>query len=314
MKVRKHLGFTLIELLVVIAIIAILIGLLLPAVQKVRESAARVKCQNNLKQIGLALHDYHGTYNQFPAGFYASYNQPPFPTLPASLNYFTYTGWQLQLLPFLEQQALYTQSNTWLTNNPYNTDTNSYPACGYPFTVYTCPSNVRPTTTTSGGTIYELESYMGVTGTTSGTNWGTPSADGILYVNSSVQIVSVSDGTSNTVAVGERPCTGDLYYGWGMAPYGTGAGDGDTVLGANDTALASNFGDLTTNVGFLQPRINQATNTTSEIDGAHFWSFHIGGGNFALADGSVRYMTYSAASPVFRALATRNGGEVFAAP
>src|ERR1700733_7466267 len=153
MKSTGRIGraFTLIELLVVVAIIAILIALLVPAVQKVREAAARTQCQNNLKQIGLALHAYHDANKHFPAGYYASYNQPPFPTLPANLNYLVYTGWQLQLLPFLEQQALYSNSTIYLKANPGGTDSNSYQACGYFFSIYSCPSNSRPTTIVYGG-------------------------------------------------------------------------------------------------------------------------------------------------------------------
>jgi prepilin-type processing-associated H-X9-DG protein len=268
-----------------------------------------MKCSNNLKQIGLALHGYHDTYQSFPAGYYAAYGDPPYYAWPQT--FLCYTGWQLQLLPFLEQTALYKSSYAWLQANPYNTDNDNYTACGYFFSIYNCPSNPRPKTFTNSGVVYELESYLGCTGTTSGYNWGAPSANGILYVNSSVRFTDITDGTSNTIAIGERPATGDLNYGWGFAPYGTGAGDGDTVLGSNDTQFAAQIGDLPTNVGFVTPR---QPNGTAEIDGAHFWSFHTGGANFLYGDGSVHFLAYGLAPATFSALCTRNGGEVFAAP
>jgi prepilin-type N-terminal cleavage/methylation domain-containing protein/prepilin-type processing-associated H-X9-DG protein len=308
-------GFTLIELLVVIAIIAILIGLLLPAVQKVREAANRAKCQNNLKQIGLALHNYHDTNKRFPSGFYAIYYGPGYLNYipePKSSVELTYTGWQLQLLPFLEQQAVYQNSYTWLKANPYNTDNNGYTACGFNMPIFTCPSNLRPTTLLYSNVTYEITSYMGCTGTTSGSNWSMPSADGVLYVNSTVRFADITDGTSNTIAVGERPSVGDTYYGWGFAPYGSGAGDGDTVIGSNDTTLASSVGDLPTNVGFVPPRA--PPNATNEWDVAHFWSFHPGGAQFVFCDGSVQFLTYSLPAVTFRALCTRKGGEIFTMP
>jgi prepilin-type N-terminal cleavage/methylation domain-containing protein/prepilin-type processing-associated H-X9-DG protein len=292
--VRRRSAFTLIELLVVIAIIAILIGLLVPAVQQVREAANRAQCENNLKQFGLALHSYHDVYHRFPSGYYSS-------------GQFTYTGWQLQLLPHLEQEPLWTLSSTYLKTNQGNTDSNSFPAAGYDMALFVCPSNNHPPTYVYAGVTYELTSYMGVTGTTSNSP---VSGDGVLYANSKVRLTDILDGTSNTVAVGERPTTGDNYYGWGFAPYGTGAGDGDTVLGSKDVALAAAMGDLSTNVGLLPPR---QPGNTAEIDGAHFWSFHIGGAQFLFCDGSVQFLAYSANS-VFPQLCTRNGKEVFTLP
>jgi prepilin-type N-terminal cleavage/methylation domain-containing protein/prepilin-type processing-associated H-X9-DG protein len=314
-RTTRKRGFTLIELLVVIAIIAILIGLLLPAVQKVREAAARVKCQNNLKQIGLALHNYHDVNGKLPAGFYAQYYGlwTAGPAISSNQYMFTYTGWQLQLLPYLEQDALYKNSYNWLYANPWNTDNNNYQACGYYFSIYNCPSNPAPRTIIYQGVTYELESYMGCTGTTSGFNWAAPAADGVLYVNSSVRLTDITDGTSNTIAVGERPTVGDTYFGWGFAPYGTGAGDGDTVIGSNDSQLAQMVGDPPTNVGFRQPRIFPPQANT-EYDVAHFWSYHSVGANFLYSDGSVHFLPYALDPTVFKALSTRNGGEVFTAP
>jgi prepilin-type N-terminal cleavage/methylation domain-containing protein/prepilin-type processing-associated H-X9-DG protein len=290
---RDQSGFTLIELLVVIAIIAILIGLLLPAVQKVREAAARMKCTNNLKQLGIALHSYHDTNAGFPSGYYTQ-------------GAFIHTGWELQLLPFLEQTSLWNQSVTYLTANVGNTDSAAYPAVSFPQATFICPSSTRPLTGTFAGVTYSLTSYLGNAGTSS----NPVSGDGVLYADSQVRLTDITDGTSSTLLAGERPATGDLYWGWEFSPFGTGYGDGEAVLGAREVALTAAMSDVPTNIGLQPP---QQPAGTAEIDGAHWWSFHIGGVNFLFCDGSVRFLTYSANS-VLPQLSTRNGGEVFTLP
>jgi prepilin-type N-terminal cleavage/methylation domain-containing protein/prepilin-type processing-associated H-X9-DG protein len=184
-------GFTLIELLVVIAIIAVLIGLLLPAVQKVREAANRMKCQNNLKQMGLGLHGYHGANGYFPPAFTATgYNSGP--------------GWGTFLLPHIEQEALSRQvpqgAPFWGTTRAISTTADGGQT---PLKIFRCPSDTGPILNADQGH-FAVSNYRATCGTMTSI-FDTPSADlgGIMYQNSRIRFADVTDGTSNTFMIGE---------------------------------------------------------------------------------------------------------------
>ena len=202
---RTRSAFTLIELLVVIAIIAILIGLLLPAVQKVREAAARMKCSNNLKQIGTAFHNYHSSFERFPCGFNATAATVDGESLGPGW------GWAAIILPQLEQDNLHRQINFNLgIEDPFHTNVRIMPLSGY-----RCPSDVAPSdhkfTVSNGGTpICDVAyaNYVGVGGTFEvsafpDTNTGVMIRDKTLK-NKGFRVTDIIDGSSNTMVVTER--------------------------------------------------------------------------------------------------------------
>jgi len=289
-----HAAFTLIELLVVIAIIALLIGLLMPAVQKVREGASRTQCMNNMKQMGIALHSHQSAYGGLPAG-----------SITTSGAWDWHWSWMAKILPFVEQQQVSDQAKTYATtvnNNPFIN-----PASGLPMKIFTCPQDPRGVLVSAPyGAPYNhpfgLSMYLGSSGTT-GTTY-----DGILYANAKLRVTDITDGTSNTIIVGERPPSSDLNYGWWFAGYGfEGQGGADVVLGSRDTACAAYFGGPPTNVG-LRPG-----NVLNRADASHWWSNHPNGGIFLMADGSTKYLKYEADS-ILPALQTRAGNESVTVP
>jgi prepilin-type N-terminal cleavage/methylation domain-containing protein/prepilin-type processing-associated H-X9-DG protein len=306
-------GFTLIELLVVIAIIAVLIGLLLPAVQKVRAAAARLQCANNLKQLGLALHNYHDSQGGFPPGacvggpvpsrlggyYYPAYSPPPNPYVARSRYAEHYWAWMARILPELEQGNLYRQID--FTEWPFMAGPPGDRTNGRPLKVAQCPADPRASLIwVDGSDSAALTSYLGVSGTNQ------LAFDGILHVNARVKMTDILDGSSNTVMVGERPATDDLYYGWWLA----GTGDppffsaGDALLGVSETD-PNNQPEFVPE--FYRPG---ELNDPSQRHRWHYWSLHSGGCNWLLADGSVRFLSYAAGKRILPAMATYRGGEV----
>lgn len=313
MKIKERLGFTLIELLVVIAIIGVLISLLLPAVQKVREAANRMKCKNNLKQIGLALHAYNTRMSSFPAGYVSGVGSggSADDTGPG-------WGWASYLLDDLEQGNLRQQINFNLDiKDPLNTAarTKTLPifrcASDEPLDPFAVVNSAGvPLTDGSGAQIKVAHAnYVAVFGQPEiSANPGV--SNGVFFRNSRIRVEDITDGVSNTLFIGER--SGNLAKAtW----------TGSVAGGAVPPRVPNPFG-----YGYEGAPILIMGHTGTAVDNpAHtpnsavnhvddFWSRHPMGVNFLFGDGSVRNINDSITPAVWWSLGSRNGGETYTPP
>lgn len=307
-KSAQRFGFTLIELLVVIAIIAILIALLLPAVQQAREAARRSTCKNNMKQLGLALHNYHDTHRTFPAGSIAvgssfSFSGSTWCTSPGAD---ARAPWTVMVLPYMDEGPRYNTFDfegkfTTSSNVPGATANNNAFKLG--LNKYQCPSDPN-----SGSGVNNLN-YFGVQG-----GGATPACsaasggrvfyiNGLLHHNSSVRIRDVTDGTTNTFLLAESK--------YGLNPKSR--SDGIHAGWAAGTKLDASANTYTLVAAQLQ--INSIPGHAGDHDTISqfsrlFGSFHVGGCHVTLGDGSVRFISENIDINTYYILAQRNDGQV----
>lgn len=304
---RKRGAFTLVELLVVIAIIGVLISLLLPAVQKVREAANRMSCASNLRQLGIAFHSYHDTKGYFP------------PAYTLTIGPINSHAWGPHLLPHIEQDPLFKRYDL---NQPFITPGNQA-VISTPLKLFQCPATPDPNRlyafTLPGGAIPGLPtlswqataSDYGVVSGVLGVCWdlviGPPaggSRHGFLIFNEVTKFSDVTDGSSQTILLGEIAGRPEVYRL--RARDGTqteGAGWGDPINGENWFA-----GSLYDGTGAVGPCLINCTNES----GRGLYSFHTGGANILLGDASVRFLSQSTQGRTIIALVTRQKGDVTA--
>jgi prepilin-type N-terminal cleavage/methylation domain-containing protein len=293
---KKQPGFTLVELLVVIAIIGVLLALLLPAVQKVRESANRARCQNNLHQIGVALHAFHGDHCSFPPGYQWKRRTPDVPTQ-------TNPGWSWAafLLPYLEQDNLQRQINF---HSPVgNLSNESVRTTVLP--LFVCPTDQQiglfQVQTTTGLSINAAtNSYAACFGGLVEIADTPERGDGVFYRNSRVRIADIGDGTSNTFAVGERAAL------FTQAPWAGAISGGTVRITPGAPVTSTSVEDAPVQV--LAHCGSHALND-NQSDPDDFFTPHVGTAFFLFADGSVRPVSVKTDVAIIRALATRNSGE-----
>jgi len=322
---QTRFGFTLVELLVVIAIIGILIGMLLPAVQQVREAARRIECANNLRQIGLGCHNYESAFQEFPAGRFGLEALSQAQWGPENVTHSGGASFLVTILPFLEQgnatTILQTEGNFLLAHdgnsaNPWDpaaVGDEARALLGEQFPVYTCPSDDAEPMVNTGTSFFGDDlilgtgSYAGCTGTGFRGNedgLGQGSVE-IRYFNNGMFVYAhtfdfgeIVDGSSNTFLAGEgiRGQTDRQWNAWAWA-------------NRFSSCLRSTTAPLNTPIGVLPPGVNalngENTANRPEFTNGAFASNHPGGANFTFADNHTVFVTEGIDTDVYKALSTR---------
>lgn len=269
-------GFTLVELLVVIAIIGVLVGLLLPAVQAAREAARRLSCQNNMMQLGLAIHHYDFAVEHLPSGT----KNPTGPIRNEEIG--DHASWIVQILPYIEQQNLYEKLD--LTKSIYAPENEKVRAIeiqtvlcpSYPGTNNKSPSGKSVGHSSYAGCHHDVEGPIDVDNS------------GVMFLNSEVRFTDATDGASQTILLGEvKPSTTSL--GWA----------------SGTRATLRNTGEFKS---LRWPE--EVSADTGSLDVGGFDSFHVGGGNFVFLDGSIHFLTHSIDADLYRQLGDRADGEL----
>ncbi len=315
---RRAVG--LVEVLVVIAILGVLVALLVPAVQDARRAAGRTACQNNLKQIALALHAHHDGHGHLP-GPITPYGLPHLHPAPG-------TGqdvcWPARLLPYIEQSALWdaTERARRASGNPLADP--PHVGLSSPVKLYACPADGRTTTAvSSAGRTVALTSYFGVSGSGDGVYLYQPPTrqydSSGMFLTTNTQLIHATDGTSSTLLLGERPPDPGFESGWWYTA------NGNTHFPMQPIMALTTAAPISANCapnGYEENR-NYGTSAAvfvygpgradNRCDAFHYWSAHTGGANWAFADGSVRFLAYSA-RPLMKSLSTRAGGEAVEVP
>ena len=333
-------GFTLIELLVVIAIIAVLIALLLPAVQQAREAARRTQCKNNLKQLGLALHNFHDTYLRFPPG--CANDKTPLGTSAAGGGWGS--SWKVYILPYIDQAPIFSM---WIfdgngNGSGYNNGSNPglVATTGLKIPGYRCPSSSVPEMYNTQRGSQQVTSYSGTAGAANdqggmptskapfnvysnngcctGSN-GYNSANGLLSANTVTNMRDCTDGTTNTFIVHEES---DFLRGANNVPvnagYGpiTSQGPHGWPMGAGNANVGTAYTERTFNCATVRYGINQTnfanSGSTYENTGSNqpIRSQHVGGAHVLLTDGSVRFLSSNLDLNTLFRLAAANDGDV----